>query len=85
MPISRANCLSAASFRPAGIHLSGAGHPSAGFLLPAGQTAGPPNALFADLLGEQKVRRLAGRDPPVWFFHKHGQTRHGSRITALDE
>ena len=28
MTISRANCLSAASFRPAGIHLSGAGNPS---------------------------------------------------------
>ena len=46
------------------------GRPSSGRRRgPAGTAGGPGggdlNALFADLLGEQKVRRLAGRDPPV--------------------
>ena len=35
---------------------------------------------WADLLGEQKVRPLAGRDPPVQLLRKHEQTTHGSRI-----
>jgi len=60
MPISRTNCLSVASFCPAGMHLFGVGNPAQ-----QGKTAGDAASLGADPLDEQGVGRLAGRDPPV--------------------
>jgi hypothetical protein len=70
MPISRTNCLSAASFCPAGIHLFGAGNPAQ-----PGKTAGDATSLGADPLDEQGLGRLAGRDPPV--LTETGNTHNG--------
>jgi small subunit ribosomal protein S21 len=71
MANSRTNCLrgAAPSFCPAGIHLCGGGNPAQ-----QGKTAGSRNAAdFCLLFGSrQKVRRLAGRDPPTLIFDERG-------------
>jgi len=60
--ISRTNCLSEASFRSAGFHLFACGNPA---------TQGKASGAFCllTLFGQaNKVRRLAGRNPPILFL-----------------
>jgi len=57
--ISRANCLSEASFRPADVHLFACGDPAT-----QGKASGA--LCLLTLFGHaNKVRRLAGRNPPI--------------------
>lgn len=71
MAISRANCLSVASFRPAGIHLCGGGNPPE-----AGKAVGDQVvSLVTFFRPVKKVTRLAGRDRPKLMLGEQGARR----------